>query len=53
MGLTESKTIIATINITLINTIFIMISIILLTQVSSVYADLFQILMLIPASLLF
>ena len=45
MGLTEMyKIIIATI-ITLINTIFIMISIILLTQVSSVYADLFQILM--------
>ena len=45
MGLTEMyKIIIATI-ITLINTIFIMISIILLTQVSSVYTDLFQILM--------
>ena len=43
MGLTEMyKIIIATI-ITLINTIFIMISIILLTQVSSVYTDLFQI----------
>ena len=43
MGLTEMyKIIIAT---TLINTIFIMSSIILLSQVSSVYADLFQILM--------
>ena len=45
MGLTEMYKIIIAIIITLINTIFIMISIILLTHVSSVYTDLFQILM--------